>query len=170
MICFLFLVVAIYFIRRKHILIEEKCSTLQKQIESSKCRYEQTSIAKLNRQNKQRHQNVTGTSYYELADNSKLRETYSKTKDNKIPYNEIKKPVSGNDIYMVASYKPLDVESVNFGRKNGSYDHLRDTSRFRHEENTYDHAGNKNESDYSCLEAARNWNTRRIDNDLYDHI
>lgn len=150
--------------------VEEKFPTLQKQIGCSRFRYEQTSIAKLNPKNKQGHQNVTGTSYNELADNSKQREKYSKNKDNKEPYYDIKEPVSGNVVYMVASYKTLDGESVNFDRKEGSYDHLRKTSRFRHEENTYDHAGNVNESDYSCAEAARNWNDRRIDNDLYDHI
>uniref|UniRef100_A0A8W8MIS8 Uncharacterized protein n=1 Tax=Magallana gigas TaxID=29159 RepID=A0A8W8MIS8_MAGGI len=169
-ISFLFLMVAIYFIRRKHILIEEKCSTLQKQIECSKFRYEQTSIGKLNPQNKQTNQNVTGTSYYELADNSKLIETYPNNKDNNQPYYEIKEPISGNDTYMVVSYKMLDVESVNFDRKKGSYDHLKKTSRIGHEENTYDHAENINESSYSCLGAAKNWNDRHIDNDMYDHI
>lgn len=156
--------------RRKHILIEEKCSTLQKQIECSKFRYEHTSIGKLNPQNKQTNQTVTGTSYYELADNSKLIETYPNNKDNNKPYYEIKEPISGNDTYMVASYKMLDVESVNFGRKKGSYDHLKKTSRIVHEENTYDHAENINTSSYSCLGAARNWNDRHIDDDMYDHI
>lgn len=156
--------------RRKHILIEEKCSTLQTQIECSKFRYEQASIAKLNQQSNQRHENGTGTSYYELADNSKLIETYSKNKDNSKSYYEIKEPISGNDTHMVASYKILDGESVNFDRNKDSYDHLRETSRFRHEEHTYDHAGNVNESSYSCAEAARNWNDRQMDNDFYDHI
>uniref|UniRef100_A0A8W8LXR6 WSC domain-containing protein n=1 Tax=Magallana gigas TaxID=29159 RepID=A0A8W8LXR6_MAGGI len=146
-ICFLFLMVAIYFIR-----------------------YEHTSIGKLNPQNKQTNQNVTGASYYELADNSKLIETYPNNKDNNKPYYEIKEPISGIDTYMVASYKMLDVESVNFDRKKGSYDHLKKTSRIRHEENTYDHAENINTSSYSCLGAARNWNDRHIDNDMYDHI
>lgn len=157
-------------IRRKHKLIEEKRSTLQNQIECSTFRYEQTSIAKLNPHNNQRHQNVTGPSYYELADNGKLIETYSKNKDNIKPYKDIKEPISGNDTYMVASYKMLDGESVYFEKNKASYNHLRETSRFRHEENTYDHAGNVNESSCACAEAARNWNDRQMDNDLYDHI
>lgn len=156
--------------RTKNIRIKEKCSTPQKQTECSRFRYEETSIAELNPKNKQGHQSVTGTSFYELAGNRKLSETYSKNKDNNKLYDEIKEPSSGNDIYMVASYKMLDGESVNFDRNKASYDHLRETSRIRHEENMYDHAGNVNESSYSCAEAARNWSDRQMNSDLYDQI
>lgn len=113
---------------------------------------------------------------YDFADNSKTEEQTQYNLENEVLYHHIRESVPTNnvndDTYMVARYKPSDEENVHFGRMEDPYDHLRGTDRTRHEDDTYDHAPNVGESDYSSLNinVGRNTSQSNLEESIYDHF
>lgn len=73
---------------------------------------------------------------------------------------------------MVAGYKTSDEDNVHFGRIEDPYDHLRGTDRTRQEDDTYDHAPNVSESDYSGynINFGMKNSHSKIEGSIYDHL
>lgn len=113
---------------------------------------------------------------YDFADNSKLEEETQYNQEDEVLYHHLRERVPTNNVndntYMVAGYKTSDEDNVYFGRVEDPYDHLRGTDRTRQEDNTYDHAPNVGESDYSSLniDVGRNTGQSHVEESIYDHF
>lgn len=73
---------------------------------------------------------------------------------------------------MNARYKTSDEDTVYFCRMEDPYDHLRGTGCTRHEDDTYDHAPNVSESDYSGynINVGMKNSHSKIEGSIYDHL
>lgn len=80
---------------------------------------------------------------YKLADNQKFVSTASQIQEQEKLYHHLRETVPKSNVsestYMVAGYKNRDIESVYFHGMNDPYDHLRETYRTRHNDDTYDY-------------------------------
>uniref|UniRef100_A0A8W8LUB5 WSC domain-containing protein n=1 Tax=Magallana gigas TaxID=29159 RepID=A0A8W8LUB5_MAGGI len=113
---------------------------------------------------------------YELANNEKVQAETSSNQETDDFYHHlgdhIPKINIKDDTYMVAGYKTSDENNVFFGRVEDPYDHLRGTDRTNQEDNTYDHAPNVGESDYSScnINEGRKNSRSKIEGSIYDHL